>query len=51
MLGEELSDSDSGQLLYSDFFDPPVEVGAGEQQLSSYEKRKRKVRVVLLNCC
>ena len=46
MLVEELSDSDSNQLVYQDFFDPPLTAGTREKDndLSTYEREKEKVQ-------
>ena len=43
-LAEELSESESSQLLYQDFFDPPLKSSPEQEKLSSYERRKKKVR-------
>ena len=43
-LAEELSESESSQLLYQDFFDPPQKSSPEQEKLSSYERRKKKVR-------
>ena len=45
MLAEELSDSDSVQPHYQDFFDPPASPGVREEHtdLSTYEREKEKV--------
>ena len=46
MLAEELSESDSNQLVYQDFFDPPLTVGTREKDsdISKYEREKEKVQ-------
>ncbi|CAI8004024.1 U3 small nucleolar ribonucleoprotein protein MPP10 [Geodia barretti] len=45
MLAEELSESDSNQLVYQDFFDPPLTVGTREKDsdISKYEREKEKM--------